>query len=331
MRRVLPLLLSLLFATPALAEAPVCSGNDLAAALKTSNPAQYSEIMKEAAAVPNGGAIFWKIEKAGVAPSWLLGTAHVTDARVTTLPSAADQVLDTASTVVLELSEIATPGLAEAKSFANAKLLVLPLGKSLWDEIPDDQEKLIRDNPNLPPGSADRIAGFQPWVVATMLSIPPCELQRKASGVKALDEVIGARAVAHSIPVAGLETVAEQLNALAGMPQDMQVTYLLAVARQAPKVPDYFETLVDLYTRREITAYEPFMKAIEPMSAAEAKILTYVDEDLVRQRNHRMAERAAQYLDKGGAFIAVGALHLPGHEGVVELLRQQGYKVTPIN
>lgn len=331
MIRLLGFLLTLLIAAPALAETPTCKGTDLADALKISNRAKYDAIMKDAAAIPNGGAIFWKIEKDGVGPSWLLGTAHVTDPRVTTLPPAADRVLDQSATVVLELAEIATPGLAEAKSFANATLLVQPLGKTLWDEIPDDQEKLIHDNPNLPPGGADRIAGFQPWVIATMLSIPPCELQRKTAGLKALDQVIGERAVAHHVPVVGLETVKEQLESLAGMPQDMQVTYLLAVARQAPKVPDYFETLVDFYLHRQVTAYEPFMQATEPMSPAEAKIVSYVDEDLVRQRNHRMAERALPILAKGNAFIAIGALHLPGAEGVVALLRQAGYKVTPVN
>jgi uncharacterized protein YbaP (TraB family) len=37
------------------------------------------------------------------------------------------------------------------------------------------------------------------------------------------------------------------------------------------------------------------------------------------------------YLAKGNAFIAIGALHLSGAEGVVALLRQAGYKVTPVN
>ena len=40
---------------------------------------------------------------------------------------------------------------------------------------------------------------------------------------------------------------------------------------------------------------------------------------------------ALPLLEKGNAFIAVGALHLPGAEGLVELFRQSGYKVTPVN
>ena len=52
---------------------------------------------------------------------------------------------------------------------------------------------------------------------------------------------------------------------------------------------------------------------------------------LIRKRNRNMAARAAGLLAGGNAFIAVGALHLPGGEGLVELIRQAGYKVTPVN
>ena len=43
-----------------------------------------------------------------------------------------------------------------------------------------------------------------------------------------------------------------------------------------------------------------------------------------------MAERAAQYLEKGNAFMAVGALHLPGKDGLVALLRDEGFTVEPV-
>ncbi len=51
---------------------------------------------------------------------------------------------------------------------------------------------------------------------------------------------------------------------------------------------------------------------------------------LISDRNHIMAERAVPIIDKGNAFIAVGALHLPGKDGIIELLRTKGYRVTPL-
>ena len=47
-------------------------------------------------------------------------------------------------------------------------------------------------------------------------------------------------------------------------------------------------------------------------------------------RNRRMADRAAPLFDQGGTLVAVGALHLSGEHGLVELLRARGYRVEPI-
>ena len=47
-------------------------------------------------------------------------------------------------------------------------------------------------------------------------------------------------------------------------------------------------------------------------------------------RNSRMVERMRPMLDKGGAFIAIGALHLAGEEGVLALLEKQGYRLQSV-
>jgi uncharacterized protein len=52
--------------------------------------------------------------------------------------------------------------------------------------------------------------------------------------------------------------------------------------------------------------------------------------ELLDQRNHRMVTRLHTLLQQGKLFIAIGALHLPGENGVLHLLEQQGYKVTPV-
>ena len=52
---------------------------------------------------------------------------------------------------------------------------------------------------------------------------------------------------------------------------------------------------------------------------------------LITDRNLRMRDRMLPLLEKGRAFIAVGALHLIDRNGLVELLRTAGYKLTPVN
>jgi uncharacterized protein YbaP (TraB family) len=49
------------------------------------------------------------------------------------------------------------------------------------------------------------------------------------------------------------------------------------------------------------------------------------------ERNATMLDRALPLIEGGNAFIAVGAAHLPGDQGLVELFRKSGYEVTPVN
>jgi uncharacterized protein YbaP (TraB family) len=310
---------------------PVCQGKDLVAELQQTDPATYDAVMAEAAKVPNADAEFWRIEKDGLRPSWLLGTAHVTDPRVTTLTPDESEALESSSKVVLELAELKNQHELMAATMKNAEILLLPVGKSLWDLVPNKEEHFIRDNPNLPPGMAKNLYGYKPWTVAMMLTIPPCEVARKRAGVAVLDQIIGSRAARSGKPVLGLESMSEQLHVLDDMPADMQMRYLLAVARMGKEVPDYFETLLALYDRRQTAAYRPFAILSHSAGTDDAALMAYFEDSLIRERNHRMASRAEDILAGGGAFIAVGAMHLIGEEGLVALFRQAGYTVTPVN
>jgi uncharacterized protein YbaP (TraB family) len=71
-------------------------------------------------------------------------------------------------------------------------------------------------------------------------------------------------------------------------------------------------------------------QAPSPPDESDKEGYAAFEKRIITDRNHVMAERASTYLAKGGAFMAVGALHLPGEEGLVELLRKQGFTVTSV-
>ena len=54
------------------------------------------------------------------------------------------------------------------------------------------------------------------------------------------------------------------------------------------------------------------------------------DRRFITERNHLMVERMRPRLAEGGAFIAIGVLHLPGEEGILALLKNQGYEVSAV-
>jgi uncharacterized protein len=64
------------------------------------------------------------------------------------------------------------------------------------------------------------------------------------------------------------------------------------------------------------------------MSEAEHAARDELVQLLLTGRNATMAERTRPLRQESGAFIAVGALHLPGKDGLIERFRPQSYSVT---
>src|SRR5262245_32555025 len=87
------------------AEAPACTGKDMVVALERNDPKAMAAIRAEASRVPNGRGLFWKIERDGRV-SFLFGTMHMTDQRVTNLPPAARKAFDASATLVIETTDV---------------------------------------------------------------------------------------------------------------------------------------------------------------------------------------------------------------------------------
>lgn len=60
-----------------------CGGRDMISELEASDPKAHAALTEKAAAVTNTEAMLWRVEKTGAEPSFLFGTAHVSDRRVT--------------------------------------------------------------------------------------------------------------------------------------------------------------------------------------------------------------------------------------------------------
>ncbi|MEN0002295.1 MAG: TraB/GumN family protein, partial [Pseudomonadota bacterium] len=95
---------------------------------------------------------------------------------------------------------------------------------------------------------------------------------------------------------------------------------------------DVIETMIQLYIDENIAAVMPTLERVAAQFGNTADDAGYAafEEKIVINRTFVMAERAQPYLENGGVFLAVGALHLPGDEGVANLLAKAGYTVTPV-
>ena len=308
-----------------------CTGQDLLAALQRDDPARLAEIRAEAAEVVNGKGVLWRIDKDGVAPSWLFGTMHMSDPRVVALGPQAREAFEAATTVVIETTEVLDPAKAMAAMLADPELTIFTDGTTLMSLVPEEEraavEAALRER-GIPPAT---VARMKPWMISAMVALPACELARKAAGAPVLDAQLAKDGEAAGKALGGLETIADQLGAMASLPIEFHIRGLVDTLKLGDVIDDVIETMIVLYLQEETGMFWPFFRAALPAAGeADAAGFSAFEETMVTARNRTMAERAVAFVEAGGAFIAVGTLHLPGEDGVIELLRDKGYRVEAI-
>ena len=125
----------------------------------------------------------------------------------------------------------------------------------------------------------------------------------------------------------GLETIDEQMNALDALSYEEQADMLL----QQAKGETYGMDKGDV---KDIT-YFYLDQDLDSMKMWYDNYAQYVpdafDYAILKKRNQNMAERIDTSIHNHSTFVAVGALHLPGEKGVINLLRKMGYQLKPVS
>lgn len=329
-RAVLGLAALSLTVSAAAQEPPVCAGNSLMDQLKERDAAAYERVVAAGKAVANGGALLWKVEKPGVAPSHLFGTIHITDPAVRELPVTTRKLIEGASTVVLEVIDLTDAAAGEAMMEDPTLAFITAAGTPI-DKLltASEMDRLVEfaGGMGLPRAA---LVNFRPWLLSTMLAIPLCETTRQTVGVETLDSSIEKIAKSGNIKRVGLETIGEQFRSMAAISDEAQLANLKLSIGFVDQLEDSLATLIGLYKARQVPAIMPLMAEMAAGPQAEIAKLAIAEfqQKLIDDRNFRMRDRALPVLEQGNAFIAVGALHLPGDKGLVNLLRDAGYTVT---
>jgi len=274
--------------------------------------------------VPTAHPLLWRI--AGPTPSYLYGTIHVPDERVLALPAVVVQALDTSRVFC---SEVRMDADSQARAAAGA---LLPAGQTL-DEV-------------LPPalyGRAERylaardldiavFARMKVWSLASVLSLlDQLEPMARRPG---LDALLQQRAAAAGKRLDALEKVGDQLALLDSLGREGE----LAMLRQSldhlesvpPGQPGPVEQMIRVYLEGDTDVL--MAVAFEYADFDDPLTAEFMDA-LIDRRNLGMAagiERRIAANAGTGYFFAVGALHLPGPEGILALLAKRGLDVERV-
>ncbi len=307
-----------------------CRGVDMLDELKSSDPALHTRIIDQAAQVENSNAILWRIERPGAAPSHLFGTMHVSDTRITTLSAAAANALHGSKAVLLEVKDLSPKATAAAVA-KSANLMIFTDGRRLDKLLSPEDFATVKSLVSKSGMPGDLASVIRPWLVSTLLAVSDCERKNAEAGHPVLDSKIGAEAQARKIRVIGLETIESQLAAMSAIPDTEQVEMLRAGLKYATRIDDMLETLTQMYVKRSMGAAMPFNIALASTAGVKPDAFKGFQHELLTKRNRKMLDGARPLVDKGGAFIAVGALHLSGPAGLVKLFRDAGYTVTAVD
>lgn len=129
------------------------------------------------------------------------------------------------------------------------------------------------------------------------------------------------------IPVKGLETVEKQIELL--FPRDKlkeKAQDLINVIKNKDTLYKEYEEVNALYRRGDLESIE----RLNQVSNKEWGVTPEENAKMIDNRNIDWSKQLPALMKSNSCFIAVGALHLPGENGLIKLLRKEGYKVVPV-
>lgn len=282
--------------------------------------------LPERPSIPFGEGRIWKVEGDDTAPSYVFGTYHISDPRVLDIPDAAE------------------------RAFRNAEIAVFEYKK----ERGKDPDPIDRDRTKLPSdmtlkglvgaGTYGRLKsimesrGYRP-----RNDVKPWVFWRYLGGYRGtfyttddesdptrpvLDDWLRERAWDAGKRVEGFETWEEGFAKFNTIPMDIQVELLRGAVGNyynrregAPTVQFYLDgDLAMLHGLWE--------ERMSRYSAEAAETLTF---RIITNRNRIMADGMEPLMREASTFVAVGAGHLSGEDGILRMLERRGYRVTRVH
>ncbi|MGB8319426.1 MAG: TraB/GumN family protein, partial [Ignavibacteriaceae bacterium] len=127
----------------------------------------------------------------------------------------------------------------------------------------------------------------------------------------------------YNIDLTGLESVEEQMNSIDKIPFKKQAELVLETIKDFNENRQIYNQLISAYKKTDFKNFYDLMVKASPE-------LKEFEQILLIDRNEKWVPRIEKMIKERPCFIAVGALHLEGENGLVALLKSDGYTVTPV-
>lgn len=260
-------------------------------------------------------SLLWKISGNGLKyNSYLFGTIHVScDA---SLDDSTIKALKTTEQLFLEIDmnkpiEMEMMKYITMKNENKISKLLNSEDFNLVDEFLNKKMKM----------SLKFFDSYKPFMIATMLypSILECSIQNIER------ELIIINKNNNNKEVFGLETIKEQMEIFDQIPYEIQAEELVKMVKSdLKKDKEEIKKMIAIYKNKDIDAMQQIMDESENKITSENKKI------LIYDRNNKWIPTIIKIINEKPTFIAVGAGHLAGNEGIIKLLRRNGYRVEAV-
>jgi hypothetical protein len=293
---------------------PLLAGFLLAGSLAHAEPPQidYSAVEADPA--------LWRISDAD-SQVYIFGTFHILPRSLDWKTQTVLDALERADTLYLEADVQSADAQARMQALI-PQYGLNPPGVTLSSMLDEETEALLADFAPTVGASPAMLDPMRPWLAQLVLTVGQIQTlgfdPNAGVELSLLTETRGT-----GIGYGYFETAEEQIGFLAGLPLEIQVEGLAQGLREAEALPQQVDDMVRAWATGDMVALDAYINRDMREDSPE------VYEAIIVRRNANWVPQIVDILNgEGTAFIAVGAAHLPGENGIIELLRKEGLEVV---
>ena len=276
--------------------------------------------------------LLWEISGNGLEkPSYVFGTHHVAPASMLDSIPGFNQAIADCDVVY---GEVEKEGLVGAETQQKMLAMITAPADSTLSTVLDAKtiaaiDSIFKDFSGGMAGAA-QLEPMKPAFVETQLTlIATMKLFPTFNPAEQIDISVQTRAAQLGKPTAGFESADFQLGLLYGAPISLQARDLTKTVADFNKSQQSALDLTESYKRQDLNSlYSSMIKEIEESDySPEEKKIRF--EKLFTSRNKNWAEQLNTIMPQKSVLVVVGAGHLPGDDGLLDLLKRKGYTVEP--
>ena len=257
--------------------------------------------------------LFWKLESPTGKTSYLFGTMHTDDNRVAEMTPNMLEAMKSVDTFMMEAEPTQDPSIFMMKDASLPSLLT----QAEFDQVRDLAEFHVMHL-----GAAMQM---KPWLLAVIFDLP------KPQTEFAQDNLLMTKSEDFGKEIKGLETSQEHFSMMDAFSMDEQMVMLRAVLKRTPEQKEAdFERLMAAYLKGDSDKISALDEQITG-GMLPKEIWAKMRVKLLDERNVVMAQRAIPVANEKPIFIAVGASHLAGDNGLIAAFKKAGFKLSAIS